>query len=55
VIIGARNPAQLEQTLTAIKEEPLGEETVVRVEHVWEMCRGEAPRDNWVDYLARKA
>lgn len=54
IVIGASTIEQLEETLMAIEVGPLDAETAERASDVWEMVRGEAPRDYWVDYLSLK-
>ena len=51
VVIGARLMKQLEETLEAIEEGPLEGRIVERVDGIWERVKGDAPRDNWSDYL----
>ncbi|KAL8800602.1 MAG: hypothetical protein Q9182_005064 [Xanthomendoza sp. 2 TL-2023] len=51
-IIGARNPAQLRQTLQAIAAGPLDDAVADRASGVWDKVKNIAPRDNWNDYLS---
>lgn len=50
IIIGARKPEQLEETLSAIEAGPLDNLTVERVNAIWGKVKAEAPRDNWNSY-----
>ena len=52
VIIGASKIEQLEETLKAIEAGPLDNRTAERASAIWEEVKGDAPRDNWNDYLA---
>jgi len=54
VVVGARHVGQLEETLKAIEEGPLEEGIAERASGVWEKVKGDAPRDNWNDYLSSK-
>lgn len=54
VVVGARHVAQLEETLKAIGEGPLEAGIAKRASAVWEKVKGDAPRDNWNDYLSSK-
>jgi len=52
VIVGASRKEQLEETLAAVEEGPLKEDTVKKVEAIWEKVKADAPRDNWNSYAA---
>ena len=47
MIIGARKPEQLEQTLESISAGPLPDAAVTRIEKVWDLVKDEAPVDNY--------
>jgi aflatoxin B1 aldehyde reductase len=51
IVMGASSAAQLEETLSAIEEGPLKEETAKKVDAVWAKIQHEAPRDYYHDYL----
>lgn len=53
-IIGATRTGQLEETLHDIKDGPLPEGTVERIEKIWESVKHEAPVDNYHSYVGRK-
>lgn len=50
VIVGASRPEQLEESLKAIEEGPLSEESVRKIEGVWKKIEKEAPLDNYHDF-----
>lgn len=54
VIIGARNVAQLQETLAAIDAGPLDADIARRASDIWEKVKSDAPRDNWQDYISLK-
>jgi len=54
VVVGARHVGQLEETLEAVGEGPLEDGIAERASGVWEKVKGDAPRDNWNDYLSSK-
>lgn len=47
VIVGARNDQQLRETVEAIKNGPLSEGTVRRIDEIWESVKAEAALDNF--------
>jgi aflatoxin B1 aldehyde reductase len=53
VVFGASSEKQLEETLKAIDDGPLGKETVERVEGIWKMVEKEAPMDNYQDFVVK--
>ncbi|RFU25402.1 hypothetical protein B7463_g10944, partial [Scytalidium lignicola] len=52
VIIGASKPAQLEESLKAIRDGPLDAAIAARVDAIWAAVKDEAPRDNWHSFGA---
>ena len=52
IVFGGRNVEQIEETLQAIEEGPLDDRVAGRASAIWEKVKGEAPRDNWNDYIA---
>jgi aflatoxin B1 aldehyde reductase len=53
VVFGSTNEKQLEETLKAIDDGPLDEKTAERVELIWKKVEGEAPLDNYQDFIAK--
>ena len=47
IIIGARNLAQLKQTLSGINAGPLSDDVVKKIDGVWKTIEHEAPLDNY--------
>ena len=47
IIIGASSVEQLEQTLAWFKKGPLDNETVTKIDTIWEAIKHEAPLDNY--------
>lgn len=47
VIVGARNGQQLRETVEAIKNGPLSDGAVKRIDGVWESVKADAPLDNF--------
>ena len=53
IIIGASSATQLQESLSAIEEGPLNEETAKRVDDLWAKIEHEAPGDYYHDYLSK--
>ena len=47
IILGASKVGQLKQSLEALKEGPLSENVVKKIDEVWEKVKHEAPLDNY--------
>jgi aflatoxin B1 aldehyde reductase len=47
VIVGAQTAKQLEETMVGIERGPLEEWVVGRLEEMWKIVEGDAPRDNF--------
>lgn len=54
VIVGAAKVWQLQETLKAIEDGPLGKKTVDAIEAIWKKVEHEAPVDNYADFLANQ-
>ncbi|KAJ9210433.1 hypothetical protein DTO166G4_7990 [Paecilomyces variotii] len=49
MIMGARRPEQLREMLEAVREGPLEEWVVKRIDAIWKVVKDDAPVDNYVD------
>lgn len=47
IIVGARTPDSLSQTLGTIEDGPLDAEIVREIEDIWKLVENEAPLDNY--------
>ena len=47
IIVGARRPSQLKESLKWIEDGPLASSIVDRIDHVWQIVKDEAPYDNY--------
>ncbi|KAL5340563.1 NADP-dependent oxidoreductase domain-containing protein [Aspergillus crustosus] len=53
VVVGARNLAQLEESIAWVKKGPLAEQTVKRIEDIWRLVEGEATLDSYNDGMLK--
>ncbi|GAD99969.1 KLTH0E01474p [Paecilomyces variotii No. 5] len=49
MIMGARRPEQLREMLEAVRDGPLPESVVRRIDAIWEIVKDDAPVDNYVE------